>query len=186
MGRVRITGGQWRGRYWPVLEGEGIRPTKSFLREVVFNWLGQDCVGLRWWEGFAGSGVMSFEALSRGAESVVMVDASPKAVAELRANIGAWEVGERCAVHCQALPDGFSTWVIEGPGVVYLDPPYDWDHAQWLKTLEALKEASGSGEGVAWMLEHDARRELPSVGGWSVHKHRRQGGSAVTWMRLDG
>ena len=69
MSRIRITGGEWRSRLIQVADAPGLRPTPDRVRETLFNWLGQDLSGLSCLDLFAGSGILGFEAASRGAEA---------------------------------------------------------------------------------------------------------------------
>ena len=86
MNSVRIIGGDWRSRLIDVRTVKGLRPTPDRVRETLFNWLGQDLEGKRCLDLFAGSGALGFEAASRGAEQVVMIEYDPVAVAALQAN----------------------------------------------------------------------------------------------------
>ena len=80
-GRLRIVGGDWRRRVLSFPDAEGLRPTPDRVRETLFNWLGQDLDGLACLDLFAGSGALGFEAASRGAERVVMVEQSASVAA---------------------------------------------------------------------------------------------------------
>jgi 16S rRNA (guanine966-N2)-methyltransferase len=71
---VRIIGGEWRRRVLRFPDAQGLRPTPDRVRETLFNWLGQDLDGLSCLDLFAGSGALGFEAASRGAAKVVMVE----------------------------------------------------------------------------------------------------------------
>ena len=81
---VRILGGQWKRTPLPVLDRPGLRPTPSRVRETLFNWLGQDLSGWRCVDAFAGSGALGFEAASRGAAEVVMLERDPALVHSLQ------------------------------------------------------------------------------------------------------
>ncbi len=83
-GRVRIIAGKWRGRVISFPDSQGLRPTHDRIRETLFNWLAPDIVDANCLDLFAGSGVLGFEALSRGAKKVVMIDNESKVVAALR------------------------------------------------------------------------------------------------------
>ena len=71
---VRLIGGQWKRSKLPVADAPGLRPTPDRVRETVFNWLGQDLTGWRCLDAFAGSGALGFEAASRGAAEVVLLE----------------------------------------------------------------------------------------------------------------
>jgi 16S rRNA (guanine(966)-N(2))-methyltransferase RsmD len=73
---IRIIGGQWRGRRLRLPRVAGLRPTPDRVRETLFNWLGQDLAGRLTLDAFAGSGALSFEALSRGATRAVALESN--------------------------------------------------------------------------------------------------------------
>jgi hypothetical protein len=83
---VRIIGGQWRRSLLPVADRPGLRPTPDRVRETLFNWLGQDLSGWRVVDAFAGSGALGFEAASRGAAEVLLLEQDPALVASLNAS----------------------------------------------------------------------------------------------------
>lgn len=74
---VRIIGGQWKRTRLPVADRPGLRPTMDRVRETLFNWLGQDLGGWRCLDAFAGTGALGFEAASRGAAEVLMLERDP-------------------------------------------------------------------------------------------------------------
>ena len=84
--QVRIIAGQWRGRKLSFPDVTGLRPTSDRIRETVFNWLATSLPGASCLDLFAGSGALGFEAASRGATRVVMVDRNRDVVRALRDN----------------------------------------------------------------------------------------------------
>jgi 16S rRNA (guanine966-N2)-methyltransferase len=120
--KVRIIAGEWRSRVLTFPDNIELRPTPDRVRETVFNWLGQDMNGKCCLDLFAGSGAMGFEAASRGAGKVVMVEANLGIMTTLRANLlklGASQV---------ELVGTDATNFIDSDArrfdVVFLDPPY--------------------------------------------------------------
>ena len=85
-GKVRIIAGAWRGRLIKVIDSPGLRPTADRTRETLFNCLGQRVDDLICLDMFAGTGALGFEALSRGAQKVTMIDASKQAHDALKEN----------------------------------------------------------------------------------------------------
>jgi 16S rRNA (guanine966-N2)-methyltransferase len=121
-GRVRIIAGEWRGRRIAVPLRPGLRPTPDRVRETLFNWLGQWLDGLACLDLFAGSGALGFEAASRRAARVVMVESDRAAFSALqraKAAIGAGQVD-------LVLGDAFQELrrMRERFDVVFLDPPF--------------------------------------------------------------
>ena len=85
MGRIRIIGGKWRNRPLSVVQASDLRPTPSRVRETLFNWLAPSIDGARCLDCFAGTGILGFEALSRGAGFVLMLEQSKRQIANLSA-----------------------------------------------------------------------------------------------------
>ncbi len=84
-GEIRIIGGQFRRTKLTVPNHPGLRPTPDRVRETLFNWLGQDLTGWRCADVFAGTGVLGFEAASRGAADVLLCEQDPGLVLQLKA-----------------------------------------------------------------------------------------------------
>jgi 16S rRNA (guanine966-N2)-methyltransferase len=132
--RVRIIGGQWRSRIIKFPPAVQIRPTPDRVRETLFNWLGQRLDGRACLDLFAGSGALGFEALSRGAERVVMVERDRKVAKALRESAAALAAQGAEVIESDAL-----AWLeraTETFDVVFIDPPYASDLAA--KALERL------------------------------------------------
>lgn len=122
-GEVRLIGGQWKRSKLPVPDRPGLRPTPDRVRETLFNWLGQDLTGWRVLDAFAGSGALGFEAASRGAAEVQLIEcdaALARSLAESAKRLHAAAVQVTCADalawmgHCAA----------ERFELVLLDPPF--------------------------------------------------------------
>ncbi len=123
--QVRVIGGKHRGRKLPVAEAPGLRPTPDRVRETLFNWLGQNLTGWHCLDLFAGSGALGFEAISRGAESVVLVEQSPKVAKSLQAAAALLKEPALRVVCADAMaylddPRGAPVPL----DLVFLDPPY--------------------------------------------------------------
>jgi 16S rRNA (guanine966-N2)-methyltransferase len=165
---VRIIGGEWRSRVIPFPAAPGLRPTPDSVRERLFNWLGQDLTGRRCLDLFAGSGALGFEALSRGAAEVVMVESSRLTQRRLRETAEALGAGPRLrlvpgdALHFLASsPRGFD--------VVFVDPPYASGLAA--KVLERLPRTLAPGA-VVYVESDSAFAAGP---GWRVTREARAG-----------
>jgi 16S rRNA (guanine966-N2)-methyltransferase len=123
-GEVRLIGGLWKRSKLPVADRPGLRPTPDRVRETLFNWLGQDLSGWRVLDAFAGSGALGFEAASRGAAEVLLLEQDGALVASLEA------VKQRLAALSLTVlrADALSWMARAGSGkfeLVLLDPPFD-------------------------------------------------------------
>jgi len=121
---VRIIGGQWRRTRLPVVDRPGLRPTPDRVRETLFNWLGQDLGGWRCVDAFAGTGALGFEAASRGAAEVLLLEQDAALIAGLRALKNRLQAG---TVRVQR-GDGVAALRALAPGsidLVLLDPPFE-------------------------------------------------------------
>ena len=129
-GSVRIIGGQWKRRKLPVAQRQGIpaglRPTADRVRETVFNWLGQDLSGWRCVDVCAGTGALGFEAASRGAVQVIMVEQHPAVLQHLHAackQLDAQNVQIVAGDAVQFLHKQ-AKQALGSVDVVFFDPPY--------------------------------------------------------------
>jgi 16S rRNA (guanine966-N2)-methyltransferase len=161
--QVRIIGGAWKRRLLPVLDALGLRPTPDRVRETVFNWINHqvggdwstiDCLDL-----FAGSGALGFEAASRGARSVLMLDSHGPAVRQLELNKETLQAGNVTALRGDAFTVARD---LAGRGqrfdVIFLDPPYGLDLvAQALPACAPLLNEGG-------MVFVEAEFALPADG----------------------
>lgn len=121
-GKVRIIGGEWRRRIVTFPGYADLRPTPDRVRETVFNWLGQDLSGMVCLDLFAGSGAMGFEAASRGAKHVVMVESQSPIVSALQVNAGKLKAAQVELVKMDAL--AFIMSDSRKFDVIFIDPPY--------------------------------------------------------------
>ena len=120
--RVRIIAGKWRSRIVHFPAAAQLRPTPDRVRETLFNWLGQGLDGLDCLDLFAGSGALGFEALSRGARRVVMVEKDRKVAEALRESARELGADDLDVVNADAL-----TWLAGARDrfdVAFVDPPY--------------------------------------------------------------
>ncbi len=121
---VRLIGGQWKRSKLPVADSPGLRPTPDRVRETLFNWLGHDLSGWRCLDAFAGSGALGFEAASRGADEVLLLERDRRLVASLneaklrlKATQLRIEATDALTWMARCPPDSFE--------LVFIDPPFD-------------------------------------------------------------
>ena len=167
MSQLRIIGGQWRSRRLQVAEVPGLRPTPDRVRETLFNWLGQDLDGWSCLDLFAGSGALGFEAASRGAEHVSLVEQNTAAYAVLQQNANL--LGGSAMV-CQR---GDALRFIETTqrryDLVFVDPPF---RQQWLEKLAPLIERVLTDDGLVYV---EAESPVESLGNLRAIKAGKAG-----------
>jgi 16S rRNA (guanine(966)-N(2))-methyltransferase RsmD len=169
---VRIIGGQWKRTPLPVANKPGLRPTPSRVRETLFNWLGTDLAGWRCADVFAGSGALGFEAASRGAASVVLVERDAQLLRSLR------ETCARLKASTVAVASGDGVaWLRRAPtaslDLVFIDPPFDADlfDAALQAAQAALVESGWAYLEAPEAYSQEALQPL----GWRVHRHGQAG-----------
>lgn len=121
--RVRIIGGQFRRRLLDFPGSTGLRPTPDRVRETLFNWLGQDLPGWTCVDLFAGSGALGFEAASRGAGRVIMIERDARAASALEKNRAELGMSGIDILRADAL-----AWLAQNRetyDLVFIDPPFD-------------------------------------------------------------
>jgi 16S rRNA (guanine(966)-N(2))-methyltransferase RsmD len=166
---VRIIGGQWKRSKLPVADRPGLRPTPDRVRETLFNWLGQELAGWRCLDAFAGSGALGFEAASRGAAEVLLLEQDAEAVARLRAAQQRLQAGTLRVERADAL-----AWMARAPAgsfdLVLLDPPFDSD---LMARALPLAGRLAADYGLIYAEQRQPLTALPE--GWALHRQGRAG-----------
>jgi 16S rRNA (guanine966-N2)-methyltransferase len=165
--QVRIIGGQWRSRIVRFPDAQSLRPTPDRLRETLFNWLGQDLTGKICLDLFAGSGALGFEAASRGARQVVMVEQNTdvhRALQETQAMLSAGQVEMHRADAFRFLKTDARRY-----DVIFLDPPFQLG---WLPRLLPLLPAHLAPDARVYL---EAEGPLPMPEGVEVLRQTRAG-----------
>ena len=169
---VRIISGDWRGRRLPVADVPGLRPSGDRCRETLFNWLqpwipGADCADL-----FAGTGALGFEAASRGAASVLMIEKHPRAQKVLRQGVEQLQAlqvnlhsGGAMSMIEDLKPDSFD--------IVFVDPPFDSNLAGLV--LERLDKTGSVRRGGFVYIESPATQPVSPLPGWRVWRDQQIG-----------
>lgn len=171
-GELRIVGGRYRGRRLPIPNETGLRPTSDRVRETLFNWLAPVIPGARCLDAFAGSGALGFEAVSRGAGEVVLIEKSGAAARQLDANARRLEAEQTRILHADAL-----RW-LDGPGrpfdIVFLDPPFA--DALWAPAIALLGLRGWVKPGSRVYLETPVRIGFPDLPrGWELVRDKTAG-----------
>jgi len=123
-GEVRIIGGLWKRSKLPVVDKPGLRPTPDRVRETLFNWLGQDLTGWSCVDVFAGTGALGFEAASRGAKEVTLVEQDSTLVAQLRKSREQLQAGAVLVQRGEGIA-ALNARPAASADLVFLDPPFD-------------------------------------------------------------
>lgn len=171
-GQLRIIAGHWRGRKLNFLDRQGLRPTPDGVRETLFNWLQADIASSHCLDLFAGSGALGFEAISRGAKKVVMLDRDAATVTELKDNISRLQ-----AEHIQAVCiDAVEYLQVDSQrfDIVFVDPPYQSDLL--VRCCALLEQKHWLANHAKIYLEcdaHDEFKRLPE--NWRCQRSKKAG-----------
>ncbi len=122
---LRIIGGQWRGRKINFMPYPDLRPTTDMTRETLFNWLHPWLANANCLDMFAGSGALGFEALSRGAKHVTMVDASARVIRQLRTNAQTLQT-QAIDFHVARMPERLNSIKQQRFDIIFIDPPFNF------------------------------------------------------------
>lgn len=182
---VRINAGEWRSRMLKFPDAVGLRPTPERVRQTVFNWLGQDLTGLSCLDLFAGTGVMGFEALSRGAISTTLVEKSAPAYMALLENKLLLKAERALVLHQDALVflNAYSqNDSLQKFDLIFLDPPY---HQQWLPKVLPLLKFCLRSEGHIYVESEYSLDSAPElVDGWQIIKQSKAGNVFYHLLKL--
>lgn len=155
--QVRIIGGIWRGRKIPVANIDGLRPTPDRIRETLFNWLAMDCPGASVLDCFAGSGVLGFEAISRAAKRLTMVEKDSQAQDRLRQQIERFEcdaITLMCGDIVKLIPEMKNQF-----DLVFVDPPYALPQLRY-QVINSLLEHQRLVDGAKIFIEWPAAEQF--------------------------
>lgn len=180
MSSVRVIGGQWRGSRIEFAEAQGLRPTSDRIRETLFNWLSADMADARCLDLFAGSGVLAFEALSRGALEVYALEKNTTVYQRILANC------ERLRAHDLSLLNVDSADWLRGEAsegdhpqnggfdIAFVDPPFHDDIDPQLLTL---LESSGVllPHAKIYLEQRAATDGWQIPAGWEILRDKKAG-----------
>lgn len=181
-----------RGRKLIAPKGEGTRPTSDRVREALMSVLGErlgaGLGGAAVLELFAGSGALSFEALSRGASRAVLVEKDRGALVAINTNIEALGLKDCVTVvGSDALTSGLARVKNMGPfALLFADPPYRIDQNSVGRALQALGAAGAIADGACVVWEHASGGAVPEPDGFAQERTYRYGDTAVTLLRYYG
>ncbi len=166
---VRLIGGVWKRTKLPVADAPGLRPTPDRVRETLFNWLGQNLDGWRCLDAFAGSGALGFEAASRGAAEVLLLERDrrlAKRLGDVKLRLNAAQVRIEAA---DAL-----AWMARCPPasfeLVFIDPPFD---APLVEPALALAQRLVVPQGFIYVEAGQPLAQSPE--GLTLHRQGRVG-----------
>lgn len=169
---LRIIAGQWRGRKLSFATAPGLRPTPDRVRETLFNWLQGHLLDARCLDLFAGSGALGFEAVSRGAGHVTLVESHRQATDKLTANIQLLKTDKISVVHqdafqfLEAQPEPFD--------LIFLDPPFRKNYIPNL--LEIIRDKGLLSAAGLVYLEHESEEDMTAaLEGYEILKEKSAG-----------
>ena len=181
MSQVRIIAGTHRSRRIEVQNAEGLRPTTDRVRETLFNWLAHNIHGKSVLDLFAGSGALGFEAASRGAAKVDMVDTASSAIKQLHNNNTTLGF-ESINIH-RTTAQQYIQKSIDRYDLIFLDPPFDSDE---LNTISAIIHDCAAPDALLYR-EYRKNQEINSMNPdiWTLHKQKTAGQVCFElWKRI--
>lgn len=172
--RLRIIGGQWRGRKLTFTPADGLRPTSDRIRETLFNWLAPHIRAARCLDLFAGSGALGLEALSRGARYCDFVDTSAQALEQIAHHLKTLQAQD-CGACSRGPAQQFLGRGVSPYDVIFIDPPFGKNLVDPACTL--LAERCLVAADALIYIETGATEPEPAVPcGWQLHREKIAGG----------
>jgi 16S rRNA (guanine966-N2)-methyltransferase len=155
---MRVIAGRYKGRHLKAPTWEGLRPTSDKLRETLFNILAPRIEGARVLDGYAGTGAVGIEALSRGAAHVIFVERNPRAAALIASNLKECGIEGGYTIECAEVVAALDAHAAaDAFDLILLDPPYDIENVGF--TLDAAARHLAGGGLI--VLERTTRRQPP-------------------------
>jgi len=171
-GSIRIISGLWRGRKLPVHDAEGLRPTTDRVKETLFNWLATDVPHSRCLDLFSGSGGLGFEAASRQADEVVMLELNKAAHQQLTSNISALKTDKVKALHTDAL--SYLNQPATPFDIVFIDPPFRKGLLD--EVIIQLENNHWLSEDAMVYIETERELVMPELPpNWSLYREKHAG-----------
>ncbi|MFT5034025.1 MAG: 16S rRNA (guanine966-N2)-methyltransferase [Bacteroidia bacterium] len=174
LGKLRIIGGQWRGRKLSFPVADGLRPTGDRIRETLFNWLAPEIEGAHCLDLFAGSGALGLEALSRGAASCTFIESNRLAADAIRDHLRILNCAAGTVVEASAL-----TWLEHDTqrfDIIFIDPPFSANLYQ--PSIQALEQQGKLKAGGKLYLEFDVKQAPAPPTSLSQLRDKKAGNTA--------
>ena len=169
---LRIIAGRWRGRKLAILDFEGLRPTPDRVRETIFNWLQANIGNAHCLDLFSGSGALGFEAASRGANTVSLVESQAKVAQQLQDNKQLLSAEQCTVIHTTA--QQFLATNQQQYDIVFIDPPYQAD--LWQTIAEQLMQQNSLADHAYIYIECPSKGDLPTLPAqWQLLKDKQAG-----------
>jgi 16S rRNA (guanine966-N2)-methyltransferase len=169
--QIRINAGVWRSRLLKFPDAEGLRPTSDRVRQTLFNWLGQELTGKTCLDLFAGTGALGFEAASRNAKQVTLVEQNALVFKALQHNLSILN-GFEMPKSIQLLQSDALSFLAHNTqqfDVIFCDPPY---HKAWLDKLLPVLNQHLAQNGVLYV---EAEFALKDSENWHIKKSGKAG-----------
>lgn len=174
---MRIISGCRRGHKLFEFEGRDVRPTTDRVKEAIFNLIQFDIPGANVLDMYAGSGALSFEALSRGANHATLLDCDSRSIALIEKNIASLKFNELCTVKNQSCFDYAKTCKCDYD-IIFLDPPYNKGFIE--PTLRCIADNNLLSEDGIIVLESDNTDFKNDAEGLEIIKQKKYGRTYVT------
>jgi 16S rRNA (guanine(966)-N(2))-methyltransferase RsmD len=179
---MRVIGGAAKGRRLSVPKGRAVRPTAARVKESLFNILPRDFSGMKVLDLYAGTGNLSIEALSRGADHALLVDASARSALTIKENLRRLGFAAQSAVWVAPVARSLRSLARrnESFDFIFLDPPYEQGLAG--RSLEIIARCRLLRETGTLIAEHSAREKLkPAYDSLRLHDQRRYGDTLLSF-----
>ena len=172
-GFIRLISGKWRGKKLPVKDIEGLRPTTDRTKETLFNWLMHDINDSNCLDCFSGSGSLAFEALSRFANKVTLLEKDKSVVKQLQENLVALEVTNAEVIATDSI-QYLSQIATEQYNIVFIDPPFNKNLVQ--PCCDALQQNNYLAEDALIYIEREVElNNLSLPASWTLLKEKSTG-----------
>jgi len=181
MGTLRILAGNLKGRTISFPNIPGMRPAESIFRKSLFDTLTSLSLKGKFIDLFSGSGIIGFEALSRGFNKVIFIDENKELTESIKINAIKLSVVENIYVICGSLPSALRMCVFSESDVIFIDPPYQTDIIE--DTIDMILSLKMMKSKTLLIIKHSRAKSI-ELNGMSVIKRRTFGGSVLSMMKL--
>ena len=170
-GSIRIIAGKHRGRKLPVILADGLRPTTDRIKETLFNWLMPYVQNSHCLDCFSGAGSLGFEAYSRGAQQVTLLELNKNAALQLKQNKQLLAANTIDVIQTDTLH--FLKQPTKTFNIVFIDPPFRQDLVT--KTIELLNQGWLADSAIIYLEVEKEATNLTIPENWQLLKEKQAG-----------
>lgn len=179
---MRVVSGNLRGMKLNTIDGDSTRPTREVVKEALFSILTNDVPGATFLDLFAGSGAIGIEAISRGAESAILIDLNPACVKVIKENVKKGRIEDCTRIYNTDYKIALKKLKGEKIDIAYIDPPYNKEMG--VDAIRKMWEYELLSDNGIIIMETDTNEDAPDeIEGFTKYNYKRYGRNILSFYK---